>query len=332
MAIDIVIKTERDAWDWLETVSEKDFEFKEPVDISFDGWPVIDLHYKGIDFDSSIPTRVMPPLLGAQKEIYRLYCQLAYGEDNLRKLTPADRERLELVFNVAPGSSNFLTNLDSKLTEVANSAVSKMESKHILYAVLVIALSWGSTSAWKSWLDNKSKQADIESKVTLTELDVKRLAIFADALKDKPDLKKMVDGVDEFRNNSLNKLKPADTFTLPGSDTDIDGGYASEVTHKPRVEAIEIRIDGEFIIQSVFSGGVDGFKVKVKRLSDGKVINVHIPEGTLQIGQKDVLKNNEWAKLPTVMQINARELRGQITSATLVEVSDIPTKKTKPTS
>lgn len=101
MAVDIVIKTERDAWDWLETISAEDFAFEEPVDISFDGWPVIDLHYKGSDFNSSIPTRVMPPLLGAQKEIYRLYCQLTYGEDNLRKLSPADRERLELVFNVA---------------------------------------------------------------------------------------------------------------------------------------------------------------------------------------------------------------------------------------
>lgn len=39
--------------------------------------------------------------------------------------------------------------------------------------------------------------------------------------------------------------------------------------------------------------------------------------------QIDVLKHNEWAKKPVSMEIIAKRLRGEITSASLVAVSDI---------
>jgi hypothetical protein len=38
--MEVIIKNEREAWDWLETVSDESFAFKEPVDISFDGCPL----------------------------------------------------------------------------------------------------------------------------------------------------------------------------------------------------------------------------------------------------------------------------------------------------
>jgi hypothetical protein len=74
---------------------------------------------------------------------------------------------------------------------------------------------------------------------------------------------------------------------------------------------------------SVVSGDTRGFKIKVRRNIDDKVINVSIPEDTLTRDQIEILKNSEWAKKPVAMEINARVLRGDITSATLISAAAI---------
>jgi len=308
---------------WLKKSMDDDPSLNDILNIKFEGWPVLDLHYTGRDFDSSVPTRIMHPLLDAQKEIYRLYCQMTYGEQNLRKLKLRERERLELNVKVDKGSSKYLTNLSETLNEAIKDAAANMESKHILYAVISVSLIWGSNIAWKEWLDNQAKAKEIDSRVQMSQVEKEKLQLLADSYKKEPFIKELSKGVDEFRNHSLHQLKPADSFTVPDTNVEVDGKYASEITTTPREKSVEIRIDGEFVIQSVVSGETDGFKVKVKRVVDNKMITVTIPDGAINAEQKSILKNNEWAKKSVIMEINAKELRGQITTATLVSVSDI---------
>jgi len=322
MALEIVIRSEDDAWKWLKKTLNGKLPTDEPIDLRFDGWPNLDLRFTGHDFDSSVPTRIMPPLLDAQKEIHRLYCQLHYGQQNLRKLKAEDRERLELVVKVNKGSSEYLTNLSKTLTEIAKSAVTNMESTHLMYTLLGGALVWGSSVAWKAWLTSQEKQKEIDSRVKMSALEREKLETLSKAYQKEPALKELSKGVNEFRNDSLHKLKPSDSFSIPNSNIEVDGRYASEITNKPKEQSIEIRIDGEFIIQQVTSGETKGFKMKVKRVLDGKIINVSIPEGILTIAQTDTLKNNEWNKKAIVMQMNAKELRGEITSAILISATE----------
>lgn len=324
MAFTIRITSEEEAWAWFQRALEDDPTLDQPLDLSFDGWPVLDLRFAGPDFQSSVPTRIMPPLLEAQREIHRLFAQLRYGQQNLKKLTLDDRDRLELNVIVGGGSSQYKTNLAEVLTEISKAAIAKMESKHILITVLGIALTWGSTIAWKAWLDNQAKQQEVESRVRMSELETDRLALFARAHERQPAVADLAQGVDEFRNESLGKLKPADSFTLPGSDEKIDGRYAADLVEKRREQSREARIDGEFVIQSVASGETSGYRVKVKRVHDGQIVHVTIPDGTLTEEQAQILQEREWAKRPLLMQINAKMLRGQITSATLVSATIAP--------
>lgn len=326
MAMDITIKSEEDAWKWLRKALDNDPELDQPLNIKFDGWPRLDLHYIGHDFDQSVPTRIMPSLLDAQKEIHRLYCQLRYGEQNLRKLKFDDRQKLELNVKVDKGSSKYDTNLSEVLTEAAKAAISNMESVHILYSVLGVALTWGSTIAWKSWLAHQERKAEIKSRVQMSELEKDKLEIMAKTQERAPEVKELSAGIDKFRNNSLHQLKPSDVFNIPDSDISVDGNYAAEITTKPKEQSTEMRIDGEFVIQHVSSGETKGFKVKVKRVVDGKMVNITIPEALITPDLKTVLKNNEWDKRPLIMEINAKVLRGEITAATLVSAANIPKK------
>lgn len=326
MAVEYVIKNEQEAWDLLFQLEKGDVDGDEPFKLKFNGWPSLDLHYQGVDFDQSVPTRVMPVLLDAQKEIHRLYCQLRYGEQNLRKLTRDDRVRLELVVKVEKGSSNLVTNLQDALNEVVKNSLANMESKHILYAILGVALMWTSGAAWKAYVDSKAKEKEIESRVEMSRLEKEKIKLLTDIKSSYPSVEQMSGGIDSFRNHSLNTLKNSDKLELPNTTLNIDGNYASEITYTPRAESVEIRIDGDFIIQSVDSGSTKGFRLKVQRVTDNSVMTVNIPDGTLSAEQKEVLQKNEWAKKAVRLEINAKELRGQITSATLVKASPIEKK------
>lgn len=320
---EIIIQNEQQAWDWLTRALDGKIATDEPLNLRFEGWPIIDLRFKGQDFDQSVPTRIMPPLLNAQKQIQRLFCELTYGEANLRRLKDDDKERLELNVRVKKGSSEYETNLVDVLNQIFTSAVNNMESIHILISVISASLIWGSNVAWKNWLSKRAEVRGVESQIQMSQLELEKMAIISKASGFEPTVKSTVNGVDGFRNDSLHKLKPADGFEIPDADFSINGTHAAEITQTPREQSIELRIDGEFIIEAVVSGGTSGFKLKVKRNSDNKRISVSIPEDALTSEQKEVLKTNEWNKRPIYLELNAREWRGQIVSASLVRATGI---------
>jgi len=323
MALDIEIRTEQDAWSWLKRALDGDIREDEAVNLRFVGWPTLDLGFQGKDFHSSVPTRLMPAMLEAQKEVHRLYSQVRYGEQNLRRLTAEDRDRLELVVNVEDGSSIFNVDLDGALTEAFRSAVAKMKPVHLVTIMLGCALAWGSTVAWKDWLQNQAEMKEIDARVQMSQLEKEKLQVLNEARHQIPEVKELTDGVDEFRNDSLHKLKPSDTFVIPGSDVVVDGDYAAKITHTPREQSTEIRVDGEFTILAVVSGDTDGYKLKVRRNLDARVLNVSIPEDSLTRDQLEILKHHEWGKKPVLLEIDARILRGQITAAVLMSVAEI---------
>ena len=327
----IIINNEDDAWFWLKKALNDDLEIDQPIRLKFDGWPSIDQHFRGHDFDSSIPTRIMPSMLQAQKEINRIYSQIHYNEKTLRKLTVEDRERLELTVRVKEGSSKYDTNLADTFSELANSAIKNMESKHILTVLISAALIWGSCVSWKAWMTSQqethAKEIDSKHAITMSSLEKDKMALLAKAQEVYPSIREFTNNANRVRNDSLHQLKPSDSFTTQGLGIDISGDYAAQITEKPRAQSTEHRIDGEFIIQSVISGETKGFKLKVKRVIDGKMITVSIPDGTLSYDQSLVLRNNEWAKKPILMEINAKILRDEVSSATLVSVKNIPELK-----
>lgn len=318
----ITITNEEEAWEWFRKAIEK-VDIDEHTEIEFKGWPNLEITISGRDFRGTMPTRIMPAIMDLQKEIHRVYCLLKYGEDNTRKLTLEDRERIELVVAIEKGSSLFNVELGKQLNEAFISAISRMESRHLAITVIGVALTIAAPVAWKDYLDSQAKQNEIESRVTMSQLEKEKLSLFASGAKEAPEIAIAQRGADEFRNHSLHRLKENDVLSIQGTDIEVDGAHAADITHKPREQSIEVRIDGEFLIQSVDSGNVTGYRIKAKRIIDGTVITVTLPDTLISHDQKEILKNAEWAKEPVLMEINAKELRGKITSATLVSVQKI---------
>jgi len=316
---EVVIRNEAEAWYWL-SYAHSGATVADDVVIRFDGWPTVRLDFEGRDFHSSVPSRVMPPILDLQKELHRAYCLLKYGEDNVRKLTNDDRDASEIVVNVGDGSSIFEVQLSDQLNNIVGAVLGKMGSQEVLFAVTSLALLYAGHASWKAWLTHKAREKEIDLPLRMSEEETKRTELLSAALVHREPIRVLADGMDEVRNHALYRMKPADRLMIPHSDIALDGGTAARISHAPRVESEEVRIDGEFKIFSVDSGNMSGYRIKVYRITDGLELSVRIPDAALSLEEREILKTAEWDKTRVLLRINARELRGKITSAALVSV------------
>jgi hypothetical protein len=139
MAMRIQIKNESDAWELLERATSGEL-FPDDVQLDFVGWPVFQMGVQGKDWDCTVPTRVMSPLLDVQKDINRAYANVRYGATNLRKLQDEERDDLEVVIKVKKGSSLFDAELWKQLSFIAQAAVGRMNGTEIVVTVLGLGL------------------------------------------------------------------------------------------------------------------------------------------------------------------------------------------------
>ena len=276
------------------------------------------MRYTGKDFHQSVPTRVMPSLLTAQNEINKAYALVRYGSANPKKLTKKDRDVVELNVKVDEGSSWYEINLQEVLNEFARAAALDMNSTDLIIIAIVAGLAYATPTMWKHWLEHKSRERESDNSVKLSQVERDKMQIIADIKTHTPQVQIIQDGADYYKNESLRKLKAEDGFNLPDEEFTVTGTMAEQITTTPREESSEVRIDGEFSILGVDSGEVDGFKLHVKRLLDGKKFRVKAEDSVITDEVSAALQKSEWQKRRVILEINARILRGEITAAHLL--------------
>jgi len=320
------IASSDDAWDMMRSVLQGDI-LKESFELVFDDWPKIEIKFNGEDWNQTIPTRIMPAMLDMQKEIYRTYAMIHYGEANTRRLTEKEREDLEIILHVAKGSTEIEAQLKKLFSKIAEGAISKMEAKHYLILLLGVGVLISGGMGWKDWIELKAKEIDAKTQVTInkqnvdaqsimSEQETKRLDIFREAIQQVPGLGTAKESFEEIRNKQLRALKPQDRMTIEG--VEVNGVIGSQLSHKPRKRSDDKRIDSDFRISTVDTGIENGYKVKLHEV--GSHLEFVADVSQLSDNEWDALKNAIWNKEPIKLQVNAKELRGEITSATVVAV------------
>lgn len=315
----ITIKSEEQAWAALQQALED--KISENAQITFEGWPVFRLRIQGEDFNGTIPTRIMPPIMDLQKEIHRIYARARYQTDDVRSLSKDEREQLELVVEIAKGSTEFITDLTKALNEIIKS--SNMNGKQVLILLITISGLLATSVGWKQWLMHKERAHGQDVTVELSQEETKRLELVTKALTKSPELKKSQESLEGFKSDISKRLKPEDQLNVSNQPV-INGARAAEIVPTPRAVAQEIRVDGEFEINEVkfpkqFGGN---YRFSVTRVLDGRQMMVDVAPGLLTDEQISILKDGAFGVKRVLMQINARESRnGAITAANLVSIS-----------
>lgn len=312
-----IIKTEDDAFFALKQALND--EIDDTVNIIFEGWPVFKITLEGEDFNATMPTRIMPPILDLQKEIHRIYCRAKYNDDSTRRLTDDERKQLELIVEVKAGSSEYITRLGGALNEIIRS--SNMTGKQVVILLVAIAALITSDYAWKDWLQNKEKESQLETSVSLSKEETHRLEIVTKAIQSNPEIAKTRQAIDELRSDLAKKLQPEDRLKV-NSQSIVNGSRAAQITAPPRQLSEDIRMDGEFFINEVKFPKKFGeeYRFNVTRIVDNKTLMVNVSPSKLTDKQLAILKNSGFSVKRTLMEINAKESRGHISHANLVSI------------
>jgi len=315
---EIIIENEKQAWNLLRQVIDN--KIPEGAQIKFEGWPVFKITIEGKDFDGSIPTRIMPPLLDLQKEIYRIYCQAKYNTEDIRGLKNEERELLEIVVVVDNGSSIFSADLGSALTDIIGA--SNMSGTEVLILLLGIGFYTTTHLAWKTWIRSKERMHGQDVSVKLSEEETKRHELLIKATQQSPQLNNRKEAISNVKNHLAKKLKSNDNLKV-GDIKIIDGTRAAEIIPPPRQEPEEVRIDGTFIINEIKFPRLYGEKYRLS------ITNIHKDQHfiadasprALSGKQIKILKNGGFGVKKVQMEINARLKNDVISAAKVVSIN-----------
>ncbi|EDC6225113.1 hypothetical protein J8H26_003321 [Salmonella enterica subsp. enterica serovar Hadar] len=311
----ITIRGEDDVYDLLQQFTHNKI-FPENVRFEFDGWPNFKVKLVGEQFQSTITPTVMKAFLELQAGIYRAFATANYGSPNAAKLTKEERQMLEIVVEVEKGSSKFNIDFQSILENACNKVVGKLESKHILIAILSFAVLYFADSALKSYLEDRKDARQVEAKneeqralishLTFAQKqETERAQIMADLAAQNPRVHTIAELSKDTKAELLKRTAVADEVNLQGIE--ITGEEAEELARNARQQAIEVRLDGKYRILSVDSSDPLEFKVRVRSLSNGDEFTATVQDETVDMAHKLALQRGEWQRKAVELVINAKQ-------------------------
>ncbi|PLX49152.1 MAG: hypothetical protein C0613_08500 [Desulfobulbaceae bacterium] len=326
----IKIKNEEEAWD-LFTAATRNKDIGEFKGISFEKWPVVNVNIKGKQYNSSLTTANMHGLVALQDTVYRSYALVHYGSPDTRQLSKKEKKELELIFKVSEGSSGILGNFEKPARTLAEGMVNVMEPHHYIITILGVVLLWGGTSCWKSWLQQRKElkiaQLEKESRQFAGQLEKERMAIFADAIKERPVLVPIQENATEMYNSILKGASDCSSISIPGVE-DLEGDTVRTLVKSSRTKAKEIQLNGPYRIKKVNSSNSDAFTMEIYNQKTGQTFNATLQDTFVKRGRnKDLLQQAEWGRKPVYLQVNAKDIKGSITGATIIGVEEIPEKE-----
>lgn len=322
-ATELVIRNEEDAWRILKDACGGKLP-KQISEIKFENWPIFEIKLEGEQFNSSLNTKMMEGFIELQKNINRAYADLYHNRATGQVLTEEERKSLELTVKVTPGCSDLGTILESALKELAKGVASKVDGTQVVIMVIGCALIWGGVSAWKAYLQ-RQKERDISTQGAISaqfasSQETERMKILADALTKEPRLKLAKEGAEEVYNKVLKGAASADEATIAGHA--IKRSELKLLVRTSRSASQVVTLNGDYRVLKVDNSNPDHFKVDLE-YQDGRKFNAKLAEAFFNTPtNKQLIQNAEWERKPIKLMVEGTELRGEITTARIIDVLD----------
>lgn len=312
------VASESDAWELLDK-AVKGMLPDGTVQLEMGDWCDCRIKFSGDKYNSTITTGLMEAFIDLQKTVYRTYSKLNYDQAD-KRLTDTEKKSLEIFVKVEPGSSDFTAILSKAVDTLTKGAVNQMESHHYVIIIVSSVLCLTGTLMWRQYLKHRSevKQADLD--LSLSQEETRRLEVFGNAMKREPYLEHLQNDANDFRNAIIKNAKSADTILVANEVVNKD--QADKLARNSRTQSQETNLNGEYRITKVDSKDPDFFKVYL--VGNGlKEFSATLDVQTVISGKNlEILQAAEWGKKPIRLIIEGNVLRGEVTSAKIIDVPD----------
>tara|TARA_R110002126_G_scaffold52897_32_gene143486 strand:+ start:2650 stop:3669 length:1020 start_codon:yes stop_codon:yes gene_type:complete len=327
----IVVRSEDDAWKYLELAVAGEFDDADDVDISFEGWPCLTIKVQMPD--STITPTLMAGFVDLQQAVYRGHAEIRYGRSDLRALSDEDRAALEFSVKVESGSSIFGVNGEQVVEALIDAMKENMTPAHWVIIALGVSVVWFGQTAWNDYLDHRTnvRLAEIQSKEKrellegmrfLSNNETQRMKILAQAVQQRAELARAEEHTDDGRKSMLKSLPEEDNTTIGNSV--IHGSQAQELTKSKRRRSVGVELRGMYAILRVDTTAPDGFRVRLQRADDGSLLTAGVQDVLLSKGQREAIQRAEWAKRPVWLRIDAKQRDSVFVDAVIKDVRDSP--------
>lgn len=323
--VDIKVGSEEDAFRLIEQSLNQEMGHQ-PYRVVFDKWPILTIKLEGDGYDSTITSDMAAALVELQHAINRSYARLVHDTANGRSLTAAERDALKFKAKVEKGSSLIEVNLGEWMEKLSLALVNKMSPEQMIFTVLGVAALGGSVLAYKAYLRHKSEDKKIDTamqeRIAMSQEETKRQAILARALTANPTLGFVQEDFDIARTEVLKGIGHANSVTVSG--VSLDNGTATAVAKAKRAESRQMQLNGNYEIVQVNWQQEGEVRIKVIAEGTGRAFIATLVDQSIEGEQVALLKEAEWSRNKIYLSINATELRGEITTAFIVGVTQQP--------
>lgn len=324
--VDLKITSEVDAFRLIEQAVNRELGHQ-PYRLVFDNWPVLSIKLEGEGYDSTITSDMAAALVELQLAINRSYARVLYDYANGRALSADERNSLKFKAKVEHGSSLIEINLGEWAEKLSVALVGKMSPEMVVGTVLGCAAIAGGAFVYKAFLQQRSEDKKIEAamreRVALSQEETKRQEILAKAIAAQPRLEYVRENFDTARTEILKGVGDADTLTVSG--VTLENAFAHSIARAKRTEARQLQLNGNYEIEQVNWQQEDEVRIKVKGLDEGgRSFVASLTDQSIEKDQVALLQEAEWSRSKIYLSINATELRGEITTATIVGVTPQP--------
>lgn len=309
---DIVIQNEEQAYAILHKALNNKIE--EYGTIRFEGWPTFNLYLKGEKFDRSITPTVMRGLCEFQKGLYRSYAAAKF-DNPTKRLTDEEKDAFEIKVKVQGGSSTCDIEFQKIAIKLIEELGPRMNPTHVLITVVLIAVLFFGTSAYKSYLNARKEtrmkeitdetQKEVLATLRFTsEQETKRNALIGQLVKNDHRLENIERLAHDTHTEIVKSLSAATESKLDGIHLTPD--VTDILTQSARRKSNEVRLDGNYRLLKLDWSDSTKFKVKVINTRTGLQIDAVVQDDSLTGKYKEALKAAEWSRTPVALKINAK--------------------------
>ncbi|XQA62370.1 hypothetical protein ACM9XD_03130 [Xanthomonas sacchari] len=334
----IILQNEQDAWGLLERALNKDPRL-ENATITFSNWPRLEITVRGRDLEGTIPSRFLPALMECQESVYKIYCYAKYKEFSTRRLKDSEKRKLELVYKVEKGSSEFAAQAAEALQKIALEAATKMTPMQLTVFLCLVALLFTGHSGFKHWLKYKENKNDknltgravdalaesnriiAESNKANAERDIARNDLLKKAVSSTKAAKLAYEGASAAYTRLALSMDAEDNLVVDGIE--VPGKELRSAVLSPRMASESYNREGPAVLRSVANDARKGFIVGVKFLDADYDIQTSVERNRLIDEEMQTVGSAVVSSKAVWVHVEGRWRRGNVEGATILSVREL---------
>lgn len=320
----IIISSEDQAFDYLKKALEQQLT-DEPIEIIFDSWPIITLKLEGEGYDSTITSEMASSLVELQQALNRTFARAVHNAPTARTLTLEEKKEIQFKAKVEKGSSLVTIDLGEYAQKIGLAITDKMTPEMLTITILGLAIAAGATISYLAFLKNRTEQFDVETDakklISLSQEETKRMDIFAKAMNKNPMLKNANEDFDVARHEMVKSVSDARSISI--NNVELDNASAKAIASTSRASSIQIQANGNYYIREI-KWLTDEALLTLEDIGTKRTFKAAFNDTSLKPNELSIIKEKEWSRGVVYLSINATELRGDITTATIISVTAQP--------